>query len=69
MTKINYPEEYVKQAAKSRSNVDISTLTHDQIAAFKTSLKSIEADLIINIAFNSPVTTVKDVDISVFNCE
>jgi len=69
ITKLNYPEEYVKTAAKSRANVDISTLTHAQIAALRTSLKSLEADLIINIAFNSPTTTVKDVDISVFNCE
>lgn len=65
MTKINHTEDYVKGAIMS-SDTDITKLNHKQIAAYKATLKQIEADLMIEMAFDKEKTSVKDVDISVF---
>lgn len=66
MTKINHSEEYIKGAIKS-GGTDLSNLTHNQISAYKATLKQIEADLMIEIAFaKDNKTKLSDIDISVF---
>lgn len=65
MTKINHTEEYVQNSLRS-SETDWINLTHNQIAAYKATLKSIEADLLIDFAFNSNKTTIQEIDCSVF---
>lgn len=66
MTKINHTEEYVKTAIGS-SDTDLKNLTHNQIAAYKATLKQIEADLMIDMAFEKgKPTRISDIDISVF---
>lgn len=52
MCMIRHEDDYYKQGIKSM-DVDPSNLTHDEIAAWKACVKSIEADFIIHDAFNS----------------
>ncbi len=66
MTKINHTEEYVQGAMKS-ADVDIKNLTHQQICAYKATLKQIEADLLIEMAYDkAKPLSVEDFDVSVF---
>jgi len=66
MTKINHSDEYVKGAMAS-ADVDYTNLTHQQISAYKAALKSTEADLLIESAFDkSKPVSVNDFDVSVF---
>lgn len=66
MTKINYSEDYVINCIKSQG-CDVSDLSHNQISFYKSTLKKIEADLLIEKAFEKvPPTSFKDVDCSIF---
>jgi len=47
-------------------DMDVKNLTLNQIAVYKATVKQIEADLIIEMAFADGVTKLSDIDISVF---
>jgi hypothetical protein len=61
---IKNPDSYYQSAMASRG-VDYTKLTHCQISAWKAVCRIIEADLLIESAFNLKVKTeLKDVDFS-----
>lgn len=61
MMNINHPEEYYQKAAKSKG-IDFHNMTHDQICLWKATLKSIEADIMIESAENMPVTKIDKIE-------
>lgn len=65
MTKINHTEDYIKDSMMS-ADVDIKNLTHNQISAYKSIYKKIEADLLIEAAFSKGKSSIEDIDVSVF---
>lgn len=62
MTKINYPDSYVQTSLKS-VGVDWTTLSHSQIALYKSTLKSIEADCMIKMAYDKTSTVITQADV------
>jgi hypothetical protein len=54
------------QALLESQGVDITKLTHTQIAAWKASLKVIEADILIDAAFTMDKVYLKDVNVDFF---
>lgn len=65
MMSISHPEEYYIQAISSKG-VDYKALTHGQISAWVAALKTVEADILIEMANTMPLTDLRDVDMSVF---
>lgn len=59
----HHSEEYYKQAIASKG-ININTLKHPEIAAFKATMDAIEADIIIDTAENLPSTTVNETNIN-----
>ena len=54
MCSIHHPEEYYKQGLKSKNkHLNIEDLTHEQICAWKSICKDIEAEFMIDAAFRS----------------
>ncbi len=58
----SHSEEYYKQGAASKG-MNIKELTHPQIAAWKATMDSIEADLFIEIAKTLPKSYVCDLNL------
>ncbi len=53
MMSIRTPEESYKTAAKS-VGLDITEMSSSEVSAWKATLKALEADYLIDIAFKSP---------------
>jgi len=68
MCMIRHDDEYYKQGIKSMG-VDYTSLTHDEIAAWKACCKSIEADFLINDAFRSKPYPKEKMDIIIGTLE
>lgn len=63
MMSIRHDENYVKGSMKS-AGIPVEDLTHREIALYKATLKQIEADLMIEMAYKSDKTSMEDFDYS-----
>ena len=64
---IKHDEEYYQKSMQSK-NVDLKNITHSQIAAWKATMKIIEADMLIDMAWKlDAISKVDDVDLKFLN--
>ena len=64
---IKNPDSYYQAALESKG-IDYTKLTHGQISAWKATCRLIEADLLIETAFNLQTKSeIKEVDLSFLN--
>jgi hypothetical protein len=59
-----HEDEYYQQAAKSRG-ADIHKMSHAQISLWKATLDSIEADAMIEVARDMPVSKASEIEMPV----
>lgn len=64
MSRINHPEEYYKQAFKSKG-IDVANLTLGEICAGISAMKAVEADYLIWASKNIPVSNDNEIEASV----
>ena len=64
MTQIKHSEEYYQKALKSQG-INYEDLTHNEIALWKAIMKQVEADLLIEAAYDKEKTSRKDFDYSI----
>ena len=64
MTQIKHSEEYYQNALKSQG-INYEDLTHNEIALWKAIMKQVEADLLIEAAYDKEKTSRKDFDYSI----
>jgi hypothetical protein len=64
MSQIKHDEDYYKTALWSQG-INIKDLSHTQIALYKATMKQIEADLMIEMAYAKSKTSMNDFDYTV----
>lgn len=65
MTQIKHDESYYQSMLKD-SDIDFKNLSHREVALWKASVKQIEADILIETAFQKGKTKITDFDYKAF---